>query len=198
MRKYQERVNFLYNLIFRNSVGRQQPTLCRQQWHYTWYMKTSSDGSLFCVTGSLWGEFIGHRWIPLTKGPVMRTMIILWRGSAYALKQSNGRWFETNLCSCDVIVMSTKLISKSVQNLLLESWRYIPICWMPYFEIILSKKYPLFDDDRGVKIANMIYFGFWLWRSQILRYVRVSKSIVFFEIWINHVGLSEQIQENIF
>ena len=30
-------------------------------------MMTSSNGSIFRVTGLLCGEFIGHRWIPLTK-----------------------------------------------------------------------------------------------------------------------------------
>ena len=30
-------------------------------------MITPSDGSIFRVTGLLWGEFTGHRWIPLTK-----------------------------------------------------------------------------------------------------------------------------------
>ena len=31
------------------------------------YMMTSSNGSMFRVTGLLCGEFTGHRWIPLTK-----------------------------------------------------------------------------------------------------------------------------------
>ena len=30
-------------------------------------MMTSSKGNIFCVTDPLWGEFTGHRWIPLTK-----------------------------------------------------------------------------------------------------------------------------------
>ena len=30
-------------------------------------MMTSSNGNIFCVTGPLWGEFTGLRWIPLTK-----------------------------------------------------------------------------------------------------------------------------------
>ena len=25
------------------------------------------DGNIFRITGPLWGEFTGHRWIPLTK-----------------------------------------------------------------------------------------------------------------------------------
>ena len=30
-------------------------------------MMTSSNGGIFRVTGPLWGEFKGHRWIPLTE-----------------------------------------------------------------------------------------------------------------------------------
>ena len=31
------------------------------------HMMKSSKGSIFCVTGPLWGESTGHRWFPLTK-----------------------------------------------------------------------------------------------------------------------------------
>ena len=34
---------------------------------YELNMMTSSDGNVFRVTGPLWGEFTGHRWIPITK-----------------------------------------------------------------------------------------------------------------------------------
>ena len=34
--------------------------------------KRQSSALLVRFTGSLWGESTGHRWIPLTKGPVMR------------------------------------------------------------------------------------------------------------------------------
>ena len=30
-------------------------------------MMTSSNGNICCITGPLWGEFPGHRWISLTK-----------------------------------------------------------------------------------------------------------------------------------
>ena len=36
-------------------------------WEHSQYMMTSSNGSIFRVTGPLCGEFTGHRWIPLTK-----------------------------------------------------------------------------------------------------------------------------------
>ena len=34
---------------------------------YSQFMMTSSNGNIFRVTGHLCGEFIGPRWIPLTK-----------------------------------------------------------------------------------------------------------------------------------
>ena len=36
-------------------------------WPFRDCMMTSSNGNIFRVTGPLWGEFTGHRWIPLTK-----------------------------------------------------------------------------------------------------------------------------------
>ena len=30
-------------------------------------MKTLSNGNVFHITGNLWGESTGHRWLPLTK-----------------------------------------------------------------------------------------------------------------------------------
>ena len=35
----------------------------------------SSNGNIFCVTGHLFGEFTGHRWIPQTKGQWCRALI---------------------------------------------------------------------------------------------------------------------------
>ena len=43
---------------------------------------TSSNGSFFCVTGHLCGEFTGYRWIPLTKASVAELWCFLWCGSA--------------------------------------------------------------------------------------------------------------------
>ena len=57
---------------------------------------TSSNGSIFRVTGLLWGKFTGHRWIPLTKARDAE----LWcffdlRLNKQLRKQSRCRWFET-------------------------------------------------------------------------------------------------------
>ena len=41
-------------------------------------MMTSSNGNIFRVTGPLWGEFTGHRWIPLAKDSDAELWCILW------------------------------------------------------------------------------------------------------------------------
>ena len=43
-----------------------------------WSMMTSSNGSIFRVTGPLCGEFTAHRWIPLTKASGTEIWCFLW------------------------------------------------------------------------------------------------------------------------
>ena len=91
------------------------------------YMMTPSNGNIFCVTGSLWGESTDHRWIPPHKG--------VWRGvlmfSVICLnkrlsKQSRRRWIETPLHSswrhCNEIGLL-----KSIQNCCIKEWIQIKI-----------------------------------------------------------------------
>ena len=58
---------------------------------------TSWNGNIFRVTGPLWGESTGHRWIPLTKASdaelLMFSLICAW--TKRLNKQSRRRWFET-------------------------------------------------------------------------------------------------------
>ena len=41
-------------------------------------MMTSSNENIFHVTGTLCGEFTGHKWIPLTKASDARLKCFLW------------------------------------------------------------------------------------------------------------------------
>ena len=41
-------------------------------------MMTSLNGNIFHVTGPLWGESTGHRWIPLTKAIDAELWCFLW------------------------------------------------------------------------------------------------------------------------
>ena len=42
------------------------------------YMMTSSNGNIFRITGHLYGEFTGPRWIPLTKASDADPWCFLW------------------------------------------------------------------------------------------------------------------------
>ena len=47
-------------------------------YRFSCVMMTSSNGSIFRVTGHLCGEFTGHRWIPLTKASGVGLWCFLW------------------------------------------------------------------------------------------------------------------------
>ena len=63
---------------------------------YKLTMMTSSNGSIFRVTGPLCGEFTGPRWIPLTKASDAELCVFfdLHLNKQFS-KQSWGWWFET-------------------------------------------------------------------------------------------------------
>ena len=56
-------------------------------------MKTSSNGYILRVTGPLWGESIGHRWIPLTKASDAE----LWCFVLYAPEQTFEQTIKTQV-----------------------------------------------------------------------------------------------------
>ena len=61
---------------------------------------TSSNENIFRVTGHLWGEFTGHRWIPLTKASDADLDVSFdLRVNKPLSKQSWGWWFEVQLRS---------------------------------------------------------------------------------------------------
>ena len=108
-------LNVLTNLNYRRkppsnwSPGPTIPaTLC---WHF---MMTSSHGNGFRVTGPLWRESVGQRWIPLTKASDKDHCVSIYlRLKKQPLsKQSSRRWFETSSCTlwhhCIALVMRWK------------------------------------------------------------------------------------------
>ena len=63
-------------------------------------MMTSSNGNLFRVTGPLWGETTGHRWILLTKASDAGIWFLFdLHLNKWLSKQQRRRWFETTSCS---------------------------------------------------------------------------------------------------
>ena len=95
-------------------------------------MITSSNWNIFRVTGHLWGESTGHRWIPLTKASsaelwcfllstpeqtVGQTigMLVIW--DAIALIMTSLWWWRCYIATLDTILASVRVIStKLLQN----------------------------------------------------------------------------------
>ena len=73
-------------------------------------MMTSSNGNIFRVTGPLWGENNGHRWIPLTKASDAELWCFLWSAPEQTVEQT----IET-----PVIWDAIALIMTSVMNITL-------------------------------------------------------------------------------
>ena len=76
---------------------------------------TSSNGNAFRVTGPFCGEFIGYRWMPLTKARERSFDVFFDLCLNQSLsKQSRRRWFETTSGllwhNCNVAAMSNWLI----------------------------------------------------------------------------------------
>ena len=70
------------------------------------HIMTSSNGNSFRVIGPMYGEFIGHRWITLTKASDAELCCFLWSAYENRLsKQSRRRRFETPSHSLDITVM---------------------------------------------------------------------------------------------
>ena len=51
-------------------------------------MMTSSNENIFRVTGPLWGESTGHRWIPLTKASEAELWCFLWSAPEQTVEQT--------------------------------------------------------------------------------------------------------------
>ena len=69
------------------------------QWHKALrfsLMMMSSNGNIFRITGSLCGEFTGHRWIPLTKASDAKLLCFHWSSIEKTIETPV---IETPLCS---------------------------------------------------------------------------------------------------
>ena len=63
---------------------------------FTDFVVTSSNGNIFRITGPLWVEFTGHRWIPPTKASDAELdVFFIVHLNKRLNKQSRRRWFGT-------------------------------------------------------------------------------------------------------
>ena len=91
-------------------------------------MMTSSNGNIFRFTGPLWGEFTGHRWIPLTKASDVGLWGFLWPVPEKRLsKQSRRRWFGQHrisgddICCLQLLTVSIRGSPSDVQHFRFKS-----------------------------------------------------------------------------
>ena len=76
----------------------------------------------FCVTGPLWGESIGHRWISLTKSSGAGLWCFLWS----APEQTAGQTTETPISWGAIAFIMTSLWWSSFGNVVMD----ISICFV--------------------------------------------------------------------
>ena len=73
---------------------------------YEYLMMTPSNGSIFRVTGHLYGEFTGPRWIPCTKASDAELWCFLWSASEYGwVNNREAGDLRRDCARYDVIVM---------------------------------------------------------------------------------------------
>ena len=69
------------------------------------HMMTSSTGNIFRVTGPLWGESTGRRWIPLKRAIDAELLCILWSAPEALIEQT----FETPVIGYAIALIMTSL-----------------------------------------------------------------------------------------
>ena len=82
---------------------------------------TLPNGNIFRITGPLWEEFTGRRWIPLTKASDAELGRFLWS----APEQKGQQIIETQVIWDTIALIMTSLLWHKIQNLLniiLEFW----------------------------------------------------------------------------
>ena len=77
-----------------------------------WAIMTSSNGTIFRVTGTLWGEFTAHRWLPLAKASDAELWwFFIWVWTNSWANNRNAGDLRHHRAHYDVIVMVVCLLS---------------------------------------------------------------------------------------
>ena len=95
-------------------------------------MMTSSNGHIFRVTGPLWGESTGHRWIPITKASDAELWFFVdLRVNKQLSKQSRRWWLETPLSRYfqPIRAIFDRDIMRAYDNYISEIICHISVMW---------------------------------------------------------------------
>ena len=74
-------------VLLRWAVQQDIGNMNREKMEY--FIMTSANGNIFRVTGPLWGESTGHRWIPHTKSSDAELWCFLWCAPEQTLEQTS-------------------------------------------------------------------------------------------------------------
>ena len=117
------------------------------------FRMTSWNGNIFRVTGPLWGEFTGHRWIPLTKARDAGLWCFLlsapWMNGW--VKNNKAGDLRRHRAHYDVIIMidSSKgfpCARKQSQGRLIVDWTPRNIFFMKLCQTIFLSSYSIFGN----------------------------------------------------
>ena len=107
----------------------QIPRFHTQVWYNIFYaMMTSSNGNIPRVTGPLWGESTGPRWIPLTKYSDAGLWCFLWSAPEQTIEQP---------VIWDVIALIIAVMAGKMSPWDDKQTQYIAKCW-----VMTWKKFP--------------------------------------------------------
>ena len=90
-----DRAKSLYNMVNFLRCTQNRSRVMGVYCEFFQSMMTSSNGNIFRVTGHLWGESTGHRWIPLTIASDAELWCFLWSAPEQTVKKWRRRWCET-------------------------------------------------------------------------------------------------------
>ena len=90
------------------------------------FVMTSSNGDIFRVTGLLWGEFTGPRWIPRAKASDVELWCILWVVPEQTAKQTLETIWD------DIVLIMTSLLCFRLYIRNASPWKTISVRWLKF------------------------------------------------------------------
>ena len=134
------------------------------------FIITSSNGNFIPVTGPLWGESTGDRWVPLTKSMTWSfSVFIVLHLNKCLRKQTRRRWFETQSCSlwrhCNV--GNESALSNTVEFHIIApqhddviKWKHFPRYW-PFVRGI--HRSPVNSPHKGQRRGALMFSLICVW-----------------------------------
>ena len=107
-------------------------------------MMMSSNGNIFHVTGPLWGESTGHRWIPLTKASDVECWSFLWS----APEQTVGQTIEMLVIDAIMLIMMSLSYSQVFAAYLKIGCAQLNL-WVPDFQMNCDMTYQESSPSNG-------------------------------------------------